>query len=208
MNRASHAGYEFVAADAKTLPSLVRQFPTALLPPPEFRSMSGRSHGTVEYGVTLHLISAAAKDAPAERMAQLDKMERDALTLFSALSELPFVARVENLQLHPAPRPLTNYGDNSLTATATIVLSTAEHVLTIPADALVEQGNQTVVYTGYDEEMEMLLNPVIVTVGCSDGEQAELLDGLAEGQTYYYAYYDTLEISFTPDFGGGGFPFG
>lgn len=97
---------------------------------------------------------------------------------------------------------------SGMTATATIVLSTAEHVLTIPADALVEQGNQTVVYTGYDEEMEMLLDPVIVTVGCSDGEQAELLDGLAEGQTYYYAYYDTLEISFTPDFGGGGFPFG
>ena len=97
---------------------------------------------------------------------------------------------------------------SGMTATATIVLSTAENVLTIPADALVEQGNQTVVYTGYDEETETLLDPVTVTVGCSDGEQAELLDGLAEGQTYYYAYYDTLEISFTPDFGGGGFPFG
>lgn len=95
-----------------------------------------------------------------------------------------------------------------MTATATIVLSTAENVLTIPADALVEQGNQTVVYTGYDEETETLLDPVTVTVGCSDGEQAELLGGLAEGQTYYYAYYDTLEISFTPEFGGGGFPFG
>lgn len=97
---------------------------------------------------------------------------------------------------------------SGMTATATIVLSTAENVLTIPADALVEQGNQTVVYTGYDEETEMLLDPVTVTVGCSDGEQAELLGGLAEGQTYYYAYYDTLEISFTPEFGGGGFPFG
>lgn len=97
---------------------------------------------------------------------------------------------------------------SGMTATATIVLSTAENVLTIPADALVEQGNQTVVYTGYDEETETLLDPVTVTVGCSDGEQAELLGGLAEGQTYYYAYYDTLEISFTPEFGGGGFPFG
>jgi len=34
------------------------------------------------------------------------------------------------------------------------------------------------------------------------------LEGLVNGQTYYYAYYDTLEISFTPDFGGGGFMFG
>jgi len=97
---------------------------------------------------------------------------------------------------------------SGMTATATIVLSTAANVLTIPADALVEVGNQTVVYTGYDQETETLLDPVTVILGNSDGERVELLEGLAEGQTYYYAYYDTLEISFTPDFGGGGFMFG
>ena len=97
---------------------------------------------------------------------------------------------------------------SGMNATATIVLSTASDVLTIPADALVENGNQTVVYTGYDEENDLLLNPVTVKVGCSDGETVEVLEGLANGQTYYYAYYDTLEISFTPDFGGGGFMFG
>ena len=97
---------------------------------------------------------------------------------------------------------------SGMNATAIIVLSTASDVLTIPADALVENGNQTVVYTGYDEENAILLNPVTVKVGCSDGESVEVLEGLANGQTYYYAYYDTLEISFTPDFGGGGFMFG
>ena len=97
---------------------------------------------------------------------------------------------------------------SGMNATATIVLDTANDVLAIPADALVEQGNQTVVYTGYDEETETLLNPVIVRTGCSDGESVEILEGLADGQTYYYAYYDTLEISFTPDFSGGGFMFG
>ena len=95
-----------------------------------------------------------------------------------------------------------------MNATATIVLSTTSEVLTIPADALVETGNQTVVYTGYDEESDTLLNPVAVTVGNSDGETVEILEGLANGQTYYYAYYDTLEISFAPDFGVGGFMFG
>ena len=95
-----------------------------------------------------------------------------------------------------------------MNATVTIVLSSASDVLTIPADALVENGNQTVVYTGYDEENDILLNPVTVKVGCSDGETVEVLEGLANGQTYYYAYYDTLEVSFTPDFGGGGFMFG
>ena len=92
---------------------------------------------------------------------------------------------------------------SGMNATATIVLSTADGVLTLPADALVEQGNQTVVYTGYDAETETLLDPVTVLVGSSDGETVELLDGLTDGQTYYYAYYDTLEISYTPDFGGG-----
>ena len=97
---------------------------------------------------------------------------------------------------------------SGMTATATVVLSTVNDVLTIPADALVEQGNQTIVYTGYDEETETLLNPVAVKIGCSDGETVEILAGLSNGQTYYYAYYDTLEISFTPEFGGGGFLFG
>ena len=97
---------------------------------------------------------------------------------------------------------------SGMNATATIVLATVGDVLTIPADALVEKGNQTVVYTGYDEENDLLLDPVMVKVGCSDGETVEIQEGLADGQTYYYAYYDTLEISFAPDFGGGGFMFG
>lgn len=97
---------------------------------------------------------------------------------------------------------------SDMNASATIVLSTASDVLTLPADALVENGNQTIVYTGYDEENDLLLNPVTVKVGCSDGETVEIMEGLANGQTYYYAYYDTLEISFTPDFGAGGFMFG
>ena len=97
---------------------------------------------------------------------------------------------------------------SGMNATATIVLSTKSDALTIPADALVENGNQTIVYTGYDEKHNALLDPVAVTVGRSDGETVEILEGLAHGQTYYYAYYDTLEISFTPDFGSGGFMFG
>lgn len=97
---------------------------------------------------------------------------------------------------------------SGMNASATIVLSTATDVLTIPAAALVENGNQTVVYTGYDEENDLLLDPVTVRVGRSDGQTVEILKDLAHGQTCYYACYDTLEISFTPDFGGGGFMFG
>ena len=93
---------------------------------------------------------------------------------------------------------------SGMNATAAIVLSTANDVLTVPVDALVEQGTSTVVYTGYDEENGTLLDPVTVEIGCSDGKTAQILSGLTHGQTYYYAYYDTLEVSFTPDFGRGG----
>lgn len=99
-------------------------------------------------------------------------------------------------------------GENMLpgmTAAATIVLSTVSEILTVPAAALVEEGNRTLIYTGYDEENQALVDPVAVEVGVSDGENVELLSGLTKGQTYYYAYYDTPEISFTPDFGGAGF---
>ena len=93
---------------------------------------------------------------------------------------------------------------SGMTATATVEIAATDGVLTVPADALVEQGNKTLIYTGFDEENEVLLDPVEVKVGVSDGETVEILEGLTEGQTYYYAYYDTLEISFAPDFGGMG----
>ena len=101
-----------------------------------------------------------------------------------------------------------NRGENMLsgmTATASVVLSSTDQVLTVPAAALVAEGTRTLIYTGYDEEKETLLNPVEVKTGVSDGQTVQILDGLSEGQTYYYAYYDTLEISYTPDFGSGMF---
>ncbi len=114
-------------------------------------------------------------------------------------------------------------GENMLggmNATVTAVTATASGVVTLPAEALVEDGTQTTVYTGYDPESESLTDPVTVTVGASDGLLVEVLDGIEAGTTYYYAYYDTLEIANTPDFGGdfgglgglggmgGGFPMG
>lgn len=95
-----------------------------------------------------------------------------------------------------------------MNATASIVLASTEDTLVIPAEALVEEGTRTVVYTGYDEENSVLTAPIDVTTGISDGLTVQILDGLNAGDTYYYAYYDTLEISDTPDFGGGRFMFG
>ena len=93
-----------------------------------------------------------------------------------------------------------------MTAYATITLATMENVLCIPVAALTESGTETIVYTGYDEKNETFTGPITVTVGLSDGEYAQILSGLGEGQEIYYPYYDTLVISNAAQ--GSGFLFG
>lgn len=83
-------------------------------------------------------------------------------------------------------------------ATAFLTLDTAQSVLTIPVAALNSMGSKVYVYTGYDEKNETFLNPVTVTTGASDGEYVQILSGLNPGDTIFYGYYDTLEISNIP----------
>lgn len=95
--------------------------------------------------------------------------------------------------------------ENMLTgmrASAFITLDTKPGVLTLPVAALNSDGSQTFVYTSYDSEEDVLGDPVLVTVGVSDGEYAEILSGITEDTTVYYSYYDTLTISNLPDSNG------
>ena len=89
---------------------------------------------------------------------------------------------------------------DGMNATAKIVLASHKDVLTVPVEALCDLGNETVIYTKYNKGDEALEKPVTVTVGASDGEKAEILSGLTEGQGYYYSYYD--EYQSTEDTGG------
>ncbi len=79
-----------------------------------------------------------------------------------------------------------------MSATASITLSTANDVLTIPVAALNEADSKTIVYTAYNAENGELLNPVVVELGLSDGINAQILSGLEAGTVFYYTYYDTL----------------
>ena len=94
-----------------------------------------------------------------------------------------------------------------MSASVSIVLATMEQLMSLPVEALVENGTQTLVYRRYDEETGEFMDPVTVTTGISDGEYVQILSGVAVGETVYYAYYDTLVISNAPE-AGGGFPFG
>ncbi len=82
-----------------------------------------------------------------------------------------------------------------MNARVTIPLTATANVPVIPVEALVEDGAHTIVYTAYDESTGELSAPVAVTVGVSDGIRAEIRSGLSVGDPFYYAYYDTLELS-------------
>lgn len=88
---------------------------------------------------------------------------------------------------------------SGMSATAELPLSTLSGVTAIPVAALVEDGAKTVVYTSYNADKEVLGDPVVVTTGVSDGETVQILSGLSVGDTYYYSYYDTLELSNIPN---------
>jgi len=96
------------------------------------------------------------------------------------------------LSLQRAPAMLAG-----MNASVVIRLSVTEDGPIIPVAALTELDDGTVVYTGYDEENDVLTGPVAVTVGASDGQNACILAGLAPGDRYYYAYYDVLELDAT-----------
>lgn len=88
-----------------------------------------------------------------------------------------------------------------MNAAVTIPLSSKENVLTLPVAALVEDKAETLVYTALDKNTGEPCDPVKVVTGVSDGENAEILSGMQNGDTFYYSYYDTLELSTTASAG-------
>ena len=83
---------------------------------------------------------------------------------------------------------------DGMSATASLPMQEKTEVPVILVAALAEQGAWTVVYTALDEKTGEPANPVPVTVGLSDGNYVEILEGLQVGDTYCYSYYDTLEL--------------
>lgn len=87
-----------------------------------------------------------------------------------------------------------------MNASILITISTKNNVIAVPVDALSEEENRTVVYTGYDKKKDCLLNPIAVKTGVSDGISVEIMEGLSEGQSVFYQYYDKVKIQGLPEF--------
>lgn len=72
-----------------------------------------------------------------------------------------------------------------MTASAAIQVSKAEDALILPMTALQQKGEETFVYTKKDMDGN-LSGEVTVTTGLSDGQNAEITEGLDEGTEVFY----------------------
>ncbi|MBQ7001214.1 MAG: putative Ig domain-containing protein [Oscillospiraceae bacterium] len=88
-------------------------------------------------------------------------------------------------------------------SSAFITLETRENVPCVPVAALGKDGVDSILYTSYDAETGTLGDPVVVTIGVSDGENVQILEGFAAGETCYYEYFDTYVGSDAPQQQGG-----
>ncbi len=93
-------------------------------------------------------------------------------------------------------------------SSAFITLETSENVPCVPVAALGKDGVDSVLYTSYDAESGTLGDPVVVSIGVSDGENVQILEGFAAGETCYYEYFDTYVGSDAPRQQGRGFDVG
>ena len=72
-----------------------------------------------------------------------------------------------------------------MSATAEVKIEEKDNVLVIPLDAVQTLDGQDVVYASADADGN-LSDPIKVKTGLSDGDNAEIVSGLEEGQTIYY----------------------
>ena len=78
--------------------------------------------------------------------------------------------------------------------------------LLIPSAAVHDRGSRSYVYTALDNKTGKPIGEVQVETGISDGENVEILNGLAEGQTVFYEYYVPQEDESFPGEPRPGFP--
>ena len=76
---------------------------------------------------------------------------------------------------------------------ASLSVERRDDCLYIPVAAVMEDFEGYYVYTSYSGDK--LSEITRVELGVSDGEYVEVVSGLSENDTVWYAYYDILEIS-------------
>lgn len=160
---------------------------------------------------------AAAGEIPAYTIARDDSMQLliqiNQMDVLSVAPGMACTVTVDALEGQEFPGSVTDiaYADNGgsstytakitmekapdmrsgMSASAIIVTSEVSSGMTIPAAAVQEDGSRVFVYTSYKDgefggERE-------ITTGVSDGASVEVLSGLEDGDTVYYARTNPLE---------------
>ncbi|MBR4037636.1 MAG: hypothetical protein IKM50_00325 [Tidjanibacter sp.] len=112
---AESLGYHFYAPNACSPRAAVSQLPAATIAPLRITSTEGRKEPHVTYRVALTLL-APSDFAAGDREALWSVMERDALTIYRAMEDVAVVCSIGGFSATPSSKPLTRFGDCSLTA--------------------------------------------------------------------------------------------
>lgn len=75
-----------------------------------------------------------------------------------------------------------------MNAGVSITVSETADVPCLPSEAITELDGKSIVYTGYDEKEDMLILPLEVTTGVSDGTVTQIVSGLPDNTPVYYKY--------------------
>ncbi|MBS6762529.1 MAG: biotin/lipoyl-binding protein [Clostridium sp.] len=75
---------------------------------------------------------------------------------------------------------------SGMNASASVLTEERKNVLTVPAEAISEEGGKSYVYTSYDQKTGMTTGKKEVTTGLTDGVNIEVIKGLKEGETIFY----------------------
>ena len=118
---AAAEGYSLRCADSDRLSAVTAGFPAALLAPPVVHSARGRRHGRIEYDIVLRLSDLGADIPPEKRYPARQKIENDALAIFTALTENERIIAVENLTISQLPSSASIHGEIAVLAKARII---------------------------------------------------------------------------------------
>lgn len=117
------AGYKFYSGKQEILARSIKEYPAAWLTTPILRKIEGRKSGRISYDITIHLMKLAAKLTTTQQSQLINNMEQQMVAMFQNLTRDSDVVIVEGITIKPNTFTLSNHGEISQSATATVILT-------------------------------------------------------------------------------------
>lgn len=144
------------------------------------------SQDTVKITVNVDELDILSIEKDQEASVTLDALENEAFTgIVTKISNTASAGSGSTKYEVEITVPMDARMRIGMTASAAIQVSKAEDALILPMTALQQKGEDTFVYTKKDKDGN-LSGEVTVTTGLSDGQNAEITEGLDEGTEVYY----------------------